>query len=93
MTRQGKKIILGIVFIAWGIIGGLWSYFSNSNSLDFVRMTDASENAIFHAGLWIVLGAGLIAYYAFGPGSSSRKRVDGEEDWLPRKRTDDDEWR
>jgi hypothetical protein len=89
MTRQGKKIIVGLIFIAWGIIGGLWSYFSDSASLDFIRMNDASENAIFHAVLWIAIGGGFIAYYTTGPGRSPHKRIDDNEDWLPQKRIDD----
>jgi len=80
ITRQGKAIFLGVIFIAWGVIGAIWSYYSDTDSLDFIRMVDASQNAIVHAVIWIGLGGGLIFWYLIGPGSSSRKASGNDED-------------
>jgi|GEM_PF-4319824 len=80
ITRQGKGIFVGVIFIAWGVIGAIWSYYNDTDSLDFVRMLDASRNAIVHAMIWIGLGGGLILWNLFGPGSSGRKAFDDDED-------------
>jgi hypothetical protein len=79
ITRQGKAIFLGVIFIAWGMIGAIWTYYSDTDSLDIIKMVDASQNAIVHAVIWIGLGSGLILWNLFGPGSSSRKVFDDDE--------------
>ena len=48
ITRQGKGIFVGIVFIIWAVVGALISYVSDSDSFDVFRMIDASQNAIVH---------------------------------------------
>jgi hypothetical protein len=80
ITRQGKRIFVGVLFIAWGVIGAIWSYYGDTDSLDIIRMMDASENAIVHAVIWIGLGVGLILWSMIGPGSSSRNAFDDDED-------------
>jgi hypothetical protein len=80
ITRQGKAIFLGVIFVAWGVIGAIWSYYGDIDSLDFIRMLDASQNAIVHAVIWIGLGGGLILWNLIGPGSSGRKVLDDGED-------------
>ena len=69
-----------MLFIAWGVIGAIWSYYSDTDSLDIIRMMDASENAIVHAVIWIGLGVGLILWYLIGPGGSGRNTFDDNED-------------
>jgi hypothetical protein len=79
ITRQGKMIFVGVIFIVWGIIGALWSYYSDSDSFDLIRMLDASENAIVHAVIWIAAGGGIIAWYTIGPGSSRGSGSDDDD--------------
>jgi len=47
---------------------------SDTDSLDIMRMIDASENAILHAVLCNAAGGGLIAWSVIGPGTSPTKR-------------------
>jgi hypothetical protein len=79
ITRHGKRIFIGVLFIAWGVIGAFWLYYSDTDSLDIIRMMDASENAIVHAVIWIGLGVGLILWYLIGPGSPGRNAFDDDE--------------
>jgi len=79
IARQGKMIFVGVIFIAWGIVGAIWSYYGDTDSLDIITMVDASQNAIVHAVIWIGLGGGLILWNLFGPGSSGRKAFDDED--------------
>jgi len=78
LTRQEKLISLGFVFISWGIVGAVWSYLSDTNSLDILRMMSASENAIFHAVLWCAIGAGFLLA---GLGYSSSWDDDDGQGW------------
>lgn len=78
-ARQRKGVIVGAVFIAWGIIGALVSYYSDTNSLDIISILDASENAMVHAVLWCAAGAVVIFWYLAGPGSSPQKSGDDED--------------
>jgi hypothetical protein len=80
ITRQGKGIFVGVLFIAWGVIGALWSYYGDTDSLDIIRMMDASENAIVHAVIWTGLGVGFVLWYMIGPGSSGGNAFDDNED-------------
>lgn len=73
ITKQARGFIVGAIFIAWGVIGAVISYVSDSDSFDIVRMVDASDNAILHAVIWIAVGAGIIAWYWIGPGASRRR--------------------
>jgi hypothetical protein len=87
MSRRGRGIFIGAIFIAWGIIGAVVSYVGDTDSLDIVRVIDASQNAIVHAVLWIAIGGGFIAWYAIGPGSSQGDGTDDNDN------DDDDEER
>jgi hypothetical protein len=79
ITRQAKGIFVGAIFIAWGIIGALWSYFDDTNSFDITRMMDAAENAVVHAVIWIGVGGCVIAWYTLGSGSSRRDGTDDND--------------
>jgi hypothetical protein len=79
MTRQGRMMWIGLIFIAWGIVGAVISYVSDSNSFDLIRMLDASDNAILHAVLWIAVGGGILLWSLAGPGSSPQQSNDDRE--------------
>jgi hypothetical protein len=51
-----------------------------TDSLDIIRMMDASENAIVHAVIWTRLGVGFVLWYMIGPGSSGGNAFDDNED-------------
>jgi len=80
ITRQGKGIFVGIIFIIWAVVGALISYASDSDSFDIVRMLDASQNAIVHFVIWAVLGGGVILWYWMGPGSARQRSDDNGRD-------------
>jgi hypothetical protein len=73
ITKSAKGLIVGAIFIAWGVIGALMSYVSDSGSFDIIQMVDASDNAIVHAVIWIAAGTGIVAWYWMGPGASRRR--------------------
>jgi hypothetical protein len=79
MTRQGKMMWVGLIFIAWSIVGAVISSVSDSNSLDLIRMIDASDNAVVHAVLWIAVGAGILSWSLAGPGGSQKQSNDDRE--------------
>jgi len=85
ISRQSRGIFIGVIFIAWGIIGAVVSYVSDTDSFDIIRMIDASQNAIVHAILWVGIGGGIVAWYAIGPGSSRRGGSDGNDDDAERR--------
>lgn len=66
-----KALIGGIGLIAYGILGGLYSYWRDSNSMDFFAMSYAVQGAVTHALLFGVVGLGFIAW-------SRRRETDSE---------------
>ena len=53
----------GLLMIAFGIISAFFVYFSDSNSMDFTRMMNATYFAVVHAVLWSVAGLIMIGWY------------------------------
>ena len=85
VSRQGRGMIIGAAFIAWGVVGALVSYVGDTDSFDVIRMIDASQNAILHAVLWIAVGAAFIAWYTIGPGSSQGVGANDDDDDVERR--------
>ena len=73
ITPQGKGLVVGIIFVIWGLIGAVWSYYGDTDSFDIIRMNDASQNAVVHAVIWIGLGGGFIAWALIFPRGSRRQ--------------------
>jgi hypothetical protein len=73
ITPQGKGLIVGIIFVIWGLIGAVWSYYGDTDSFDIIRMNDASQNAVVRAVIWIGLGGGFIAWALISPRGSRRQ--------------------
>jgi hypothetical protein len=62
ITRQGKGLFVGIIFIAWGLIGSVWAYYNDA------------DVPFLHALIWIPVGVGLIGWYTLGPDSLKRQK-------------------
>lgn len=84
ITKQSRGLFVGGIMIAWGILGALWIYFRDSDSLDL----DAPQNAIVHAAIWVTIGCGIVAWYASAPRSARARRSSrdfpGRKDRHPR---------
>jgi len=78
LPRQTRGVILGGLFIAWGIIGALFD-FGGTGSFYLPTSWDFSENAIRHAVLWIGAGALVIIYSTIGSGSSRRDPAEDDD--------------
>jgi hypothetical protein len=72
-SRRKKGILTGLIFLVWGIVGAFFVYQQDVNSLDFIRIMNATTYAILHAVLWGVAGASLIIWYSVGPGSEDKR--------------------
>ncbi len=57
-----KAMIGGVGLIAYGLLGGLYNYWRDSNSMDFFSMSYAVQGAVTHALLFGVVGLAFIAW-------------------------------
>jgi hypothetical protein len=72
-------ILIGVGVIAYGIIGGLISYYQDRHSFDIVQMMDAGPTAVIQAVVFTIVGAIIIAWYTIGPGGG-RGNTDDDQD-------------
>ena len=65
--RRNKGLVIGGLFIAYDVLGGLWDYVRDSNSMDFFAMGYALKGAFLHAVLFSLAGLAVIAWYRLKP--------------------------
>src|SRR5262249_8985699 len=61
-ARRRKGIRAGIVAIVFGILSAIFLYYQDLNSVDYFRISSASQGAILHAVIWCTIGAGIILW-------------------------------
>ncbi len=58
-----RELIVGSLFIAYGLLGAVYDFFRNSNSLDFFAKNYAVRGAILHAVLFCGAGLAVMGWY------------------------------
>jgi len=61
--RRRKGLISGGLLIGWGVVGAIWSYYRDRNSMDFFAMGYAMRGAITHFVLFGIAGLCVIGWY------------------------------
>lgn len=58
-----RGLIIGSLFIAYGLLGGVYDYIRDSNALDFFARGYAVQGAILHAVLFCGAGLAVMGWY------------------------------
>ncbi len=58
-----KGILAGLALIAFGVVGAIAGYVSDTESLDYLTMGLAKDYAIQHLVLGTIAGLGIILWY------------------------------
>jgi hypothetical protein len=69
--KRKKGTWWGLALIAFGLLGALVSYWQDSHSFDYLKMSIAKDYAILHAVIWTVAGLVVIAWHNRPPGDAS----------------------
>jgi len=56
-------VALGLALIAYGLLGGVYDYYRDSTSMDFIAANMAAKGAILHAVLFTMAGLVMIGWH------------------------------
>jgi hypothetical protein len=69
--KRKKGTYAGLGVIAFALIGAIFMYVDDNNSMDYFKMMHAKDYAILHAVLWSLFGLGIILWHNRPPPDNS----------------------